>query len=68
MTFTATPISLYQEAETFGFSRVVVPFTRKNRSARSRGGGRAGKARVAAGESEAGNGGRRGAIEVIECR
>ncbi|CAM9345111.1 unnamed protein product [Ectocarpus fasciculatus] len=57
-----------QEAETFGFSRVVVPFTRKNRSARSRGGGRAGKAGVAAGVSEAGNDGRRGAIEVIECR
>lgn len=68
MAFTAFPISTHQEAETFGFSRVVVPFTRKNRSARSRGGGRAGEARVAAGVSEAGNDGRRGAIEVIECR
>ncbi|CAM9693245.1 unnamed protein product [Ectocarpus sp. 4 AP-2014] len=57
-----------QEAETFGFSRVVVPFTRKNRSTRSRGERRAGKATVAAGVSEAGNDGRRGAIEVIECR
>eukprot|EP00752_Nemacystus_decipiens_P018297 g16413.t1 len=72
-----------QEAETFGFSRVVVPFTRKNRSAAPRGGrGRGsgkGTGRSEAASStrkgmavstaaETGDVGRRGTIQVLECR
>ncbi|CAM9770105.1 unnamed protein product [Pylaiella littoralis] len=59
-----------QEAETFGFSRVVVPFTRKNRSAGPRRGRGADGGKVAASTAAVGSrgGGRRGEIEVVECR
>lgn len=65
----ATASCFLQEAETFGFSRVVVPFTRKNRSA-SRKRGRSAKAEEPAStEATASGGGRgRGSIEVVECR
>ncbi|CAM9304580.1 unnamed protein product [Hapterophycus canaliculatus] len=62
-----------QEAETFGFSRVVVPFIRKNRSAAPKGGrGAGGKAKAAsaaaAAADKSGSGRRGGKIEVVECR
>lgn len=65
-------VRLRQEAETFGFSRVVVPFTRKNRSAargkRGSGTGQARSAKAPSAES-ARVGGVAGAnIEVVECR
>lgn len=71
--FLASPALPCQEAETFGFSRVVVPFTRKNRSAgpkggRGRGAGRDTTASAKAPAAKAGEGGRRGSIEVLECR
>ncbi|CAM9815884.1 unnamed protein product, partial [Scytosiphon promiscuus] len=62
-----------QEAETFGFSRVVVPFTRKNRSAAPKGGrGAGGRAQAASTATvtatKSGSGRRGGKIEVVECR
>ncbi len=48
-----------------------MPFTRKNRSAGPRGGrgpGRDKASSAKAPEAKAGEGGRRGSIEVLECR
>lgn len=65
-------VRLWQEAETFGFSRVVVPFTRKNRSAargtRGSGTGQVRSAKAPSAESARVGGGAGANIEVVECR
>ena len=63
----------FQEAETFGFSRVVVPFTPRRRSSAGAAAGHrkykeSGTKRVEASESVASAGSGRGRIEVVECR